>query len=292
MELTVDHVTKEYNDRKVVNDFSLSITPGVWGLLGANGAGKTTLIRMITGIIKPDSGRIMFDGIQVGSMDEKYKEELGYLPQNFGFPSEFTVKEYLEYVSALKGLTIPNCRRKIDELLVELSITDTYKKKISKLSGGTKQRIGIAQALLNDPQVLILDEPTSGLDPGERIRFRNMIVRFAQKRIVLISTHIVPDVEHIATKNVIMKNGNLLAAGRTDELEKMVDGKVWSTTISTDNLKLYEKKIRIVNIKSEEKGNISIRYLADKLVIDGSRAESPNLDDVYFDLFPMEGGLE
>ena len=292
MELTVDHVTKEYNDRKVVNDFYLSITPGIWGLLGANGAGKTTLIRMITGIIKPDSGRIRFDGIQVGSMDEKYKEVLGYLPQNFGFPSEFTVKEYLEYVSALKGLTIQNSRRKIDELLVELSIADTYKKKISKLSGGTKQRIGIAQALLNDPQVLILDEPTSGLDPGERIRFRNMIVRFAQKRIVLISTHIVPDVEHIATKNVIMKNGNLLAAGRTDELEKMVDGKVWSTTISTDNLKLYEKKIRIVNIKSEEKGNISIRYLADKLVIDGSRAESPNLDDVYFDLFPMEGGLE
>lgn len=292
MELTVDHVTKEYNDRKVVNDFSLSITPGVWGLLGANGAGKTTLIRMITGIIKPDSGRIMFDGIQVGSMDEKYKEELGYLPQNFGFPSEFTVKEYLEYVSALKGLTIPNCRRKIDELLVELSITDTYKKKISKLSGGTKQRIGIAQALLNDPKVLILDEPTSGLDPGERIRFRNMIVRFAQKRIVLISTHIVPDVENIATKNVIMKDGNLLAAGRTDELEKMVVGKVWSTTISSDKLNLYEGKIRIVNIKSEENGNIYIRYLADKPIIDGSKAESPNLDDVYFDLFPMEGGLE
>lgn len=291
MELIIDHVTKCFKERKVVNNFSLDIAPGVLGLLGANGAGKTTLIRMITGIMKPDSGRIMFDGVQVGSMDEKYKGVLGYLPQGFGFPSEFTVKEYLEYVAALKGLTTQSSRRKIDELLEELAIADTYKKKISKLSGGTKQRIGIAQALLNDPQVLILDEPTSGLDPGERIRFRNMIVRFAQKRIVLISTHIVPDVEHIATKNVIMKDGKLLAAGRTDELEKMVVGKVWSTTISADKLSLYEK-IRIVNIKSEEEGNIYIRYLADEPIIDGSKAEFPNLDDVYFDLFPMEGGLE
>lgn len=178
---------------------------GVWGLLGANGAGKTTLMRMIAGIMKPDGGQILYDGIPIQVMGENYRDIFGYLPQEFGFYPEFTVKDYLEYVAALKGLTRPDPRKEISELLERLSLQDVRNKKIAKLSGGMKRRVGIAQALLNDPHVLILDEPTSGLDPGERVRFRNLLSEFAHDRIVLISTHIVSDVEYIATKNAVMK---------------------------------------------------------------------------------------
>lgn len=292
MELLIEHVSKSFKDRKVVKDFSLNITPGVWGLLGANGAGKTTLIRMVTGIMKPESGQVIYDGIPIEILKEKYKDILGYLPQEFGFPPEFTVKDYLEYIASLKGLTIHDTKRKIEELITELSLTDTYHKKISKLSGGTRQRVGIAQALLNEPEVLVLDEPTSGLDPGERIRFRNMLARFAQNRIVLISTHIVSDVEYISTKNAIMKGGELIASGKTEELENLVDGKVWCAVISAEELPKYERKTRIINIKSQDKGNILVRYLADKPFIDNSEAASPNLDDVYFWLFPREGQVK
>ena len=292
MELLIDHVSKSFKDKKAVRDFSLNITPGVWGLLGANGAGKTTLIRIITGIMKPGAGQVVYDGIPIEILKEKYKDILGYLPQEFGFPPEFSVKDYLEYIASLKGLTIQDTRRKIEELLTELSLTDIYRKKIAKLSGGTKQRVGIAQALLNEPEILILDEPTSGLDPGERIRFRNMIAKFAQNRVVLISTHIVSDVEYIATENAIMKEGKLIASGKTEELEKLVDGKVWCAVISAEHLPKYESKTRIINMKSQDNGNILVRYLADEPFIDQSEKASPNLDDVYFWLFPMEGQVE
>lgn len=292
MELLIDHVSKSFKDKKAVRDFSLNITPGVWGLLGANGAGKTTLIRIITGIMKPEAGQVVYDGIPIEILKEKYKDILGYLPQEFGFPPEFSVKDYLEYIASLKGLTIQDTRRKMEELLTELSLTDIYRKKIAKLSGGTKQRVGIAQALLNEPEILILDEPTSGLDPGERIRFRNMIAKFAQNRVVLISTHIVSDVEYIATENAIMKEGKLIASGKTEELEKLVDGKVWCAVISAEHLPKYESKTRIINMKSQDNGNILVRYLADEPFIDHSEKASPNLDDVYFWLFPREGQVE
>jgi ABC-type multidrug transport system, ATPase component len=292
MELLIDHVSKSFKDKKAVRDFSLNITPGVWGLLGANGAGKTTLIRIITGIMKPESGQVIYDGIPIEILKAKYRDILGYLPQEFGFPPEFSVKDYLEYIASLKGLTIQDTRRRIEELLTELSLTDIYRKKIAKLSGGTRQRVGIAQALLNEPEILILDEPTSGLDPGERIRFRNMLAKFAQNRVVLISTHIVSDVEYIATENAIMKDGELIALGKTEELEKLVDGKVWCAVISAENLTKYESKTRIINMKSQDNGNILVRYLADEPFIDNSEKAFPNLDDVYFWLFPREGQVE
>ena len=195
MELTMDALTKDYQQKRAVDGVSLSLTPGVWGLLGANGAGKTTLMRMIIGILKPTAGEVRYDGVPTAALGERYRDVLGYLPQEFGFYPEFTVSDYLEYMAALKGLTARDAKRRIDELLVTLTLSDVRKKKIVKLSGGMKRRVGIAQALLNDPEVLILDEPTSGLDPGERVRFRNLLSEFAQNRIVLISTHIVPDVE-------------------------------------------------------------------------------------------------
>lgn len=164
-------------------------------------------MRMIAGILKPDKGRITYDGMRIDSLGEAYRDIFGYLPQEFGFYPEFTVRDYLEYMAALKGLKPGWSRRKIGELLETLTLEDVKNKKIVRLSGGMKRRVGIAQALLNEPEILILDEPTSGLDPGERVRFRNLLSEFAHDRIVLISTHIVPDVEYIAMKNAVMKDG-------------------------------------------------------------------------------------
>lgn len=288
MELSMEHLTKQFKDMTAVNDVSLQITPGVWGLLGANGAGKTTLMRMIAGIMKPTSGQIRYDGIPINELKESYRDVFGYLPQEFGFYPEFTVKDYLEYVAVLKGLSDRDSRRKIGELLEQMTLSHVRNKKISKLSGGMKRRVGIAQALLNEPEILILDEPTSGLDPGERVRFRNLISEFAHDRIVLISTHIVSDVEYIATQNAVMKDGKLLARGTTGELVKLVDGKVWTTQISMSELSAYEQKLQIVNIRNEENGRIFVRYLAEAPYGENSVAAAPCLEDLYLWLFPQE----
>lgn len=288
MELSIEHVSKQFKDIKAVDDVSLLITPGVWGLLGANGAGKTTLMRMIAGIMKPTAGTIRYDGIPIDELKERYRDIFGYLPQEFGFYPEFTVKDYLKYVAVLKGLTEKDSRRRIDELLEQLTLSHVRNKKIIKLSGGMKRRVGIAQALLNEPEVLILDEPTSGLDPGERVRFRNLLSEFAHDRIVLISTHIVPDVEHIATQNVVMKGGRLLAGGTTEELVELVRGKVWTARIPMNSLAEYERRLPVVNIRNEDDGQISIRYLAEQPCTDDSRPAAPHLEDLYLWLFPPQ----
>lgn len=288
MELYIENVSKKFKDMTAVDDVSLQITPGVWGLLGANGAGKTTLMRMIAGIMEPSSGAISYNGMPIKELKESYRDIFGYLPQEFGFYPEFSVKDYLEYVAALKGLTTKDSKRKIEELLERLTLSHVKNKKIAKLSGGMKRRVGIVQALLNDPEVLILDEPTSGLDPGERVRFRNLLSEFAHDRIVLISTHIVSDVEYIATQNAIMKNGKLLSTGTTEELVQQVNGKVWSMTIPMNMLPKYERELQIVNIRNEDYGTVSIRYLADRPFTENSLSLEPHLEDLYLWLFPQE----
>ena len=292
MELLINHVSKQFKDKKAVSDVTLHITPGVWGLLGANGAGKTTLMRIIAGIMKPSSGRIVYDGVPIRTLGERYRDIFGYLPQEFGFYPEFTVKSYLEYIAALKAISPRKTRRKISELLEMLSLSDVRNKKISKLSGGMKRRVGIAQALLNDPEVLILDEPTSGLDPGERVRFRNLISEFAHDRIVLISTHIVPDVEYIATCNAVMKDGRLLETGTTEELVQSVKGKVWSCVIPAESLQKYEHQLQIVNLRNENNGSIAVRYLAERPLVSGSIPVDPRLEDLYLWLFPQDSSIE
>lgn len=288
MELQINHVSKQFKDKKAVDNVSLCITPGVWGLLGANGAGKTTLMRMIAGIMQPTDGQVAYDGVPIDVMKEKYRDIFGYLPQEFGFYPEFTVKDYLEYVAALKGLTSRQSKKKIEELLDRLTLSNVKNKKIAKLSGGMKRRVGIAQALLNEPQILILDEPTSGLDPGERVKFRNLLSEFAHDRIVLISTHIVSDVEYIATKNAVMKDGKIIAAGTTENLVEMINGKVWHCVIPADELAMYERRLQIVNLRNEVNGEISIRYLADKPQVLNSTQVKPRLEDLYLWLFPQE----
>ena len=288
MELYLDHISKKYKDKTAVDDVTLRITPGVWGLLGANGAGKTTLMRMIAGIMRPTAGQVEYDGLPIGELGAAYRDRFGYLPQEFGFYPEFTVKDYLYYVAALKGLKKREARRKTEELLAQMTLTEVRNKKIVKLSGGMKRRVGIAQALLNEPEILVLDEPTSGLDPGERVRFRNLLSEFAQDRIVLISTHIVSDVEYIAMQNAIMKDGRIIAQGTTEELIRQVDGKVWSGRIPESRLLEYERRLRIVNLKNEEGGQISLRYLAEAPQIEGSISVPPRMEDLYLWLFPQE----
>lgn len=288
MELCINHLTKQYRDKLAVDRVSLTVAPGVWGLLGANGAGKTTLMRMAAGLLKPTEGTVEYDGIPIQALGKKYREIFGYLPQEFGFYPEFTVYDYLDYVAALKGLSRKKAAGKIDRLLETFSLTDVRKKRLAKLSGGMKRRVGIAQALLNEPEVLILDEPTSGLDPGERVRLRNLLSEFAADRIVLISTHIVSDVEYIASLNAVMKDGRIIAEGTTEELLQRMEGKVWSAVIPEYDLYRYEKGLQIVNMRNEEREMVSVRYLSESPRLPESEERTPRMEDLYLWLFPQE----
>ncbi len=214
MELVIDRLTKQYKNKIAVDRISVKLQKGVYGLLGENGAGKTTFMRMICGILKPTSGTISFDKIDV--KEENYRAILGYLPQDFGYYPEFTGQDFLLYMAALKGLAKPQAKRKAAELLQLVSLEDVAKKKIKTYSGGMKQRLGIAQALLGQTKLLVLDEPTAGLDPKERVRFRNLIEDLGKENIVLLSTHIVSDIEHIADTVLMMKAGQLIYQDKWD----------------------------------------------------------------------------
>lgn len=222
MELVLNGVSKQYSNKIAVDNLSITLKPGVIGLLGANGAGKTTLMRMICGILKPSKGEITFKDTDVyfNVHEEMYRDILGYLPQDFGYYPNFTGKDFLMYMASLKGLEKSSAKRKIDELLKIVNLEKSANKKIKTYSGGMKQRLGIAQAVLNNPKILVLDEPTAGLDPKERVRFRNLIAELGKDSIVILSTHIVSDVEHIADRIIMMKNGNLIFDGKTTDIEE------------------------------------------------------------------------
>ena len=288
MKVEIQNLTKRFGQKTAVDDVSLTLTSGVWGLIGANGAGKTTLMRMLAGILTPTSGRVLCDGADTRAMGEAWRDMLGYLPQHFGFYPEFTVADYLDYMAALKGLEKKFAREKIEELCEILSLTRVYRNKIKKLSGGTQRRVGIAQAMLNDPEVLILDEPTSGLDPGERVRFRNLLSEFARDRIVLISTHIVSDIEYIAAENAIMKDGKLIDVGTTEQLLRAVEGKVFTALVPDSFLGRVESEVRVVSLKNEGGGQTLVRYVADAPLLRGSEFAEPRLEDLYLWLFKDE----
>ena len=290
MKLEIDNVYKHYKDKKAVDGVSFELSSGVWGLLGDNGAGKTTLMRMIAGILAPTSGDIRYDGVSIHVLKEKYRDVFGYLPQEFGFYPEFTVQDYLEYMSALKGLPKDRAKSKIDDMLEKMTLTDVCKKRIVKLSGGMKRRVGIAQALLNDPEVLILDEPTSGLDPAERVRFRNLLSEYARDRIVLISTHIVSDIEYISTHNAIMKDGKIVEEGSTEDLLKLADGKVWTCRVSQSEVMKLQSRLKVANLRNEEDGSVELRYISDQLELPDSSPAVPHLEDVYLMLSSKKGG--
>lgn len=223
MNLEIKNLSKNYKKKEAVKNVDVTLSPGICGLLGANGAGKTTLMRMMSGILEPSEGTVLYCGKDIRN-NIQYRSEFGFLPQEIQFSKDFTVIDYLEYIAALKNIPMDVTKKRIDNLLSILTLEDVRKKKIVKLSGGMKRRVGIAQAMINDPKVLILDEPTAGLDPGERINFRNFLAATSKERIVVLSTHIVSDIEDIANYVMIMKDGELnrvVSKEEYDDLEKL-----------------------------------------------------------------------
>ena len=290
MEITFESVSKQYKSKYALKNFTATLSEGVYGLLGENGAGKTTLINTFVGILRGDSGTIRVDGQDVRTLGKAFLSQIGYMPQYPIFYRDFTVRDFLLYMCALKDIPAHEGQDRVSELLATVNLTDAQDKKIGALSGGMRQRVGIVQAMLSDPKILILDEPTSGLDPGERVRFRNLLSEFAHDRIVLISTHIVSDVEYIAACHTVIKNGKLLATGTTEELVRLVDGKVWSCAIPAEDVPKYEGRLSIVSLRNESGGGVSIRYLAESASITGSVSAVPRLEDLYLWLFPQNSG--
>lgn len=284
MILAIDQVTKRFGHKTAVDHISLEISEGVCGILGANGSGKTTLMRILATVIKPTSGVVQLNGENIFKLGYKYRDLLGYLPQQVGFYKNFTAERFLRYIAALKGLEKAEARTKVAELLELVGLWDYRREKVGKFSGGMKQRIGIAQALLNDPKILIVDEPTAGLDPKERIRFRNLMGTIASNRIVILSTHIVSDLEYIAKEIVIMREGKLIEKNTPQKLLKEIDGKVWRVTISEDEFAYYQNKYKVGNVIRKEDG-IEIRVLSDTKPHEVAQLAPPNLEDLYLYYF-------
>lgn len=287
MELSVDRLTKHYGSRIAVDCVSAVLKPGVYGLLGENGAGKTTLMRMICSILEATSGEVLFDGQNVADMGAAYRNILGYLPQDFGYYPDYTAMEFLRYMAALKGIPRRKAVKRSEELLEVTGLKQVGNKKIKTFSGGMKQRLGIAQALLNHPKVLILDEPTAGLDPKERVRFRNLLADYAGDRIVLLSTHIVSDIEAIADYVYIMRKGSFAAQGSVPELIAQADGKVWELIVEPQEVPAWEKKATISNLRHED-GHVILRIVSDASPSPQAAACHAALEDLYLYYFPVK----
>lgn len=291
MELTIKNLRKEFKNITIIPDLSLTMTSGVYGLLGANGAGKTTLMRMLCTLLKPTSGSILYNGTDIWKLDGEYRKILGYLPQDFGFYPQFSAKDYLMYIASIKGLKPYAAKKRVKELLEQVSLTNAANKKMKTLSGGMKRRVGIAQAMLNNPQILILDEPTAGLDPNERIRFRNLLSELAEERFVLLSTHIVSDVEYIANEILLMSGGKITEKGTAEELINSMPAKVWNCFIQKTEIGQYEKHYKVINLKLTDSG-AELRVLADEKPNDSAKEEKRTLEDVYLYYFGEQAGEE
>ena len=279
MELSVDRLTKHYGSKIAVDC--------VYGLLGENGAGKTTLMRMVCSILEVTSGEVLFDGRNVIEMGAGYRDLLGYLPQDFGYYPNYTAAEFLRYMSVLKGISRKKAVKRSEELLEITGLEHVASKKIKTFSGGMKQRLGIAQALLNHPKILILDEPTAGLDPKERVRFRNLIADYAGDKIVLLSTHIVSDIEAIADHVFIMKKGGFVTQGTVPELVEQAQGKVWELEVTPTEVHSWEKKATIANLRHED-GHVVLRIVSDEKPSPQAVLCRAALEDLYLYYFPVK----
>ena len=280
MELSFDRLTKHYGSKIAVDRVSATLTPGVYGLLGANGAGKTTLMRMLCAILESTSGEVFWGGEEVTGMGAAYRNVLGYLPQDFGYYPGYTAEEFLSYIATLKGIPRDIAKRRIHELLDTVGLLGAARKKLRTFSGGMKQRVGIAQALLNDPQVLILDEPTAGLDPKERVHLRNLLADYAGDRIVILSTHIVSDVEAIADEVLVMKDGQFILWGTVPELVRQANGKVWELTVPAAKARAWEKRVTVANFRHE--GDcVVLRIISDELPAEQAVPCRATMEDLY-----------
>lgn len=281
LELKLDRVSKHYKQKIVVDRLEYTFQKGVYGLLGENGAGKTTLLRMIAGVLRPTTGEILCNQCEIRKMGGAYRMKLGYLPQEFGYYPGFTVWRYLEYLAELKAVPPGAAGERIEKLLEQVGLSSVKTDKIKTLSGGMVRRLGIAQALLNEPEILILDEPTSGLDPKERIRFRNLLGALGRERIVLLSSHIVADIEFIADEILIMKAGKFVGTGNQKEMLKAVEGKVWECLVMPENLESMNRKFSVSSVKNLEDGSVQVRIVSEYKPMEHAKQVSPNLEDVY-----------
>ncbi len=291
MELILDNLTKSFGSFTAVDHISLTMSKGVYGLLGVNGAGKTTLMRMLCTLLKPTGGSISCNGKDIFQMDGEYRNLLGYLPQDFGFYPEFSVKDYLLYIAAIKGLRPAIARKRTKDLIAKVGLTRAENKKMKQLSGGMKRRAGIAQAMLNDPKILILDEPTAGLDPNERIRFRNLVSSLSEERLVLLSTHIVSDIEYIANEIWMMKDGRIVTRGSLEEIIAAMPEKVWLCHVPQREVSLLQKRYRVANIKSLQQV-AELRAISAGKPCEDAILTAPTLEDVFLYYFGEMGGDE
>ena len=291
MKLELDSLTKEFGSFTAVNHINLTMTNGVYGLLGVNGAGKTTLMRMLCTLLKPTSGTIRCNGKDIFSMDSEYRKLLGYLPQEFGFYPEFTVEDYLLYIASLKGIRPAVAKKRVKELIAKVGLREAANKKMKKLSGGMKRRAGIAQAMLNNPKILILDEPTAGLDPNERIRFRNLISELSEDRLVLLSTHIVSDIEYIANEIWLMKDGQLMHTGTADELIAAMPENVWECFVQKNMVSDFMARYKISNMKAETNG-VVLRIISYEKPFSNAKCVEASLEDVFLYYFGEKAGDE
>lgn len=283
-ELTLDKVSKHYKNKIAVDQVSLKLHSGVYGFLGANGAGKTTLLRMLCGVLKPSLGSILCNGSDIRILDSEYRYLLGYLPQDFGYYPNFTARRYLEYLAALKAMPKDLISTKVQEMLCLTGLEEAANQKLKTFSGGMLRRIGIAQALINDPEILILDEPTSGLDPKERIRFRNIISAMSKGRIVILSTHIVSDVDFIADEILLMKQGQIIKQGTLKEVTGSIDGNVWEYLSSPKEAMQLNDTFAISSLKNEGE-HIRLRIISQACPREGAIPVAPGLEDVYLYYF-------
>ncbi len=290
MELKTIGLTKKFGSKTAVNDLNITLSNGVYGLLGANGAGKTTFMRLLCNIQNPTSGKVLLNGKNIVGLGEQYRNLLGYFPQNFGYYPDFTALDFLLYVATLKGLNERTARKKSKDFLEAVALSAESNHKIKTFSGGMKQRLGIAQAMLNDPRILILDEPTAGLDPKERVRFRNLISAFSKDRIVILSTHIVSDVEFIAEEIVMMKSGQIVHFGKPQEITSEINGQVWECLVPTAYAEKYAATYNTSNLRNTDNNQTILRIIADRPPMENAVRVQPNLEDLY--LFYFKGETE
>ena len=276
--LKIESVSKKFGKKEALSDVDLELDAGIYGLLGDNGAGKSTLMRLLVGVDKPTKGRILYEGEDISQLKGKYRDLLGYMPQEFAVFPGFTAGEFLNYMGALKGLSKREVKEKISRVLAFVNLQDVKDKKVSTFSGGMKRRVGIAQALLNDPRILILDEPTAGLDPGERIRFSNILSNMSKDKIIFFSTHIISDIEAITKSIIILNDGKIRAKTTSDRLVEKMEGHVFEMTIPFSELAAYEKKVQMIRMRYEG-DRIKIRYTGEAM--EHAFAVRPNLEDYY-----------
>lgn len=287
MELTMNKLTKQYKNIIAVDQVSITLNEGVYGLLGANGAGKTTLMRMLCDIQKPTSGEVLCNRAPISEMGESYRNLLGYLPQSFGYYPDFTAYHFMMYLAGLKGLYHSAAKLRVLELLETVRLLNERNRKIKHFSGGMKQRLGIAQALLNHPRILILDEPTAGLDPKERVFFRNLISSLSKNKIILLSTHIVSDIEYIADRVLVMKKGELIHSGKPEDILKSIRGLVWDCEVPNDKVDAYSQKHIVSNLKNSGEYTV-LRIVSGEKPCDNAVRAEPTLEDLYLYYFEKE----